>query len=322
MDDAVRVFQSFATAALVTREHPVTHGFLCVKGCFGYEFMHGGSKRRRAGITEWSEGWDTLHHRSSIGPSEEAPMQIEDILAGRRPKCEHCRTRDAQVRLEGLINGRPEAHLYCEVCASEVMRGAMHSEARPMDAEDVLAASEQCARFLTSFADADWSAPIPDLAWSVARAVAHAAEGPLWYAFDLVAGGAELTTMALRVKPESAPTDLIATLVAASRIVAQVITASTPDARGFHPWGQSDPSGFAAMACDELLIHTDDAGRGLGHVFTPDSALCARVLARLFPEAPSDVAPWDGLRWANGRIALPGWPRRTAWRWTGAPRET
>jgi len=31
------------------REHPVTHGFLCVKGRFGYEFMHGGSKRRRAG---------------------------------------------------------------------------------------------------------------------------------------------------------------------------------------------------------------------------------------------------------------------------------
>jgi hypothetical protein len=73
------------------------------------------------------------------------------------------------------------------------------------------------------------------------------------------------------------------------------------------------------MACDELLIHTDDAGRGLGLVFTPDAALCARVLARLVPEAPGDVAPWDGLRWANGRIALPGWPRRTEWRWTCAP---
>jgi transposase len=36
-------------------------------------------------------------------------------------------------------------------------------------------------------------------------------------------------------------------------------------------------------------------------------------------EAPGDVAPWDGLRWANGRIALPGWPRRTEWRWTCAP---
>jgi predicted molibdopterin-dependent oxidoreductase YjgC len=28
-----------------SRDHPITHGFLCVKGRFGYEFMHGGSKR-------------------------------------------------------------------------------------------------------------------------------------------------------------------------------------------------------------------------------------------------------------------------------------
>jgi predicted molibdopterin-dependent oxidoreductase YjgC len=29
------------------RDHPVTRGFLCVKGRFGYEFMHGGSERKR-----------------------------------------------------------------------------------------------------------------------------------------------------------------------------------------------------------------------------------------------------------------------------------
>jgi uncharacterized protein (TIGR03083 family) len=188
-----------------------------------------------------------------------------------------------------------------------------------VDATDVLAAAEQCAQFLASTVTADWTAPIPDMDWSVAQTVAHAAEAPLGYSFDLTAGSAELTTLEVRVKPESAPADLVATLVTAARVLAPVIAASPPDARGFHSWGQADPSGYAAMACDELLIHTDDAGRGLGLVFTPDAALCARVLARLFPEAPGDVAPWDGLRWANGRIALPGWPRRTEWRWTCAP---
>jgi hypothetical protein len=112
----------------------------------------------------------------------------------------------------------------------------------------------------------------------------------------------------------------VAMLVGAARVVASVIDASAP-IRGFHPLGQSRASGFAAMACDELLIHTDDAGRGLGRVFAPDPALCARVLARLFPEAPRDVAPWDGLRWANGRIALPGRPRQQRWRWTCTPQE-
>jgi predicted molibdopterin-dependent oxidoreductase YjgC len=29
------------------RDHPVTRGFLCVKGRFGYEFVHGGSERKR-----------------------------------------------------------------------------------------------------------------------------------------------------------------------------------------------------------------------------------------------------------------------------------
>ena len=61
------------------------------------------------------------------------------------------------------------------------------------------------------------------------------------------------------------------------------------------------------MACDELLIHTDDAGRGLGLVFTPDAALCARVLAHLFPEAPGDV------RGALGRAAMGEWTDRAAW---------
>jgi hypothetical protein len=190
-----------------------------------------------------------------------------------------------------------------------------------MDATDVRAAAKQCAHFLSAAVTADWSAPIPDMAWSVAQAVAHAAEGPLWYAFDLSAGATEVTTLDLRVKPESPPAQLIATLVAAAHMAASVIEGASPDRRGFHPLGWADPSGFAAMACDELLIHTDDAGRGLGRTFVPDPALCARVLGRLFPDAPRDVAPWDGLRWANGRIALLDRPRQRTWRWTCAPPE-
>ncbi len=191
-----------------------------------------------------------------------------------------------------------------------------------MNATDVLAAAAQCERFLEQAVDAGWGARIPDMEWTVAHAVAHAANVLLWYAFDLSAGDAEVDTLELRVKPDSLPVELIATLAAAARVVASVIGASPPSSRGFHPLGRADPSGFAAMACDELLIHTDDAGRGLGLAFAPEPALCARVLARLFPEDSPDVAAyeaWDGLRWANGRIALPGRPRRQQWRWSCAP---
>lgn len=39
----------------------------------------------------------------------------------------------------------------------------------------------------------------------------------------------------------------------------------------------------SAMACDEILVHTYDAGTGLKADFRPMTALAARVLARLLP---------------------------------------
>src|SRR5438067_6693636 len=41
------------------------------------------------------------------------------------PKCEKCQVRDARVRLDGIVDGRRESHLFCEQCAEEIMRGAM-----------------------------------------------------------------------------------------------------------------------------------------------------------------------------------------------------
>lgn len=97
-------------------------------------------------------------------------------------------------------------------------------------------------------------------------------------------------------------------------------------ARGFHPAGSADPSGFAAMACDEILVHTHDAATGLGEQFDPGGELADRLLRRLFPwhveRFPGHpVAPdqWTALLWANGRINLPGRPGQVGWRWHCAP---
>jgi hypothetical protein len=75
------------------------------------------------------------------------------------------------------------------------------------------------------------------------------------------------------------------------------------------------------MACDELLVHGDDAARGLGLEFDHDAPLAAQVLARLFPwhtVGPGDD-PWQILLWANGRIDLEGRPHQGRWRWHSAP---
>ncbi|MCF7547768.1 hypothetical protein [Pseudonocardia sp. WMMC193] len=70
---------------------------------------------------------------------------------------------------------------------------------------------------------------------------------------------------------------------------------------------------------ESLLVHTDDAARGLGLAFEPDARLAGHVVRRLFPWAPHDERSWPTLRWANGRAPLGGRPRLADWRWHCAP---
>src|SRR5579884_4196371 len=44
-------------------------------------------------------------------------------------QCERCQSREAQVRLEQLVNGRREPHFFCSQCADEIMRGAIGAAA-------------------------------------------------------------------------------------------------------------------------------------------------------------------------------------------------
>jgi hypothetical protein len=186
--------------------------------------------------------------------------------------------------------------------------------------DDVLAATAHVRRALEPAVERDWGVPVPGLEFTVASVVAHVCVACLWYSVDMWSGTENGAYEVSAV--DDAPNErLLMSLVAGAHILSAGIEAAPPTLRGFHPFGSPDPDGFAAMACDELLVHGDDASRGLGVPFQPDDGLAASVLARLFPWHHVDAgeAAWDVLRWANGRIELPGRSRVARWRWHCAP---
>ena len=76
------------------------------------------------------------------------------------------------------------------------------------------------------------------------------------------------------------------------------------------------------MACDELLVHSDDAARGLGVPFAPSrTSLVKATLTRLFPWAPAGADPWPALLWPTAASPSPAIRARPAGRWHCAPLE-
>jgi uncharacterized protein (TIGR03083 family) len=186
--------------------------------------------------------------------------------------------------------------------------------------DDVRAAAAAAIGFLEPLTGMGWSAAVPGLDFTVASVVAHATEGPLWYALDYTGGPGDDAAFEVKVQPDAKPARLLASLHTAAALSAMTVDTLPATQRGFHPFGAADGSGFAAMSCDEILVHTHDAGTGLGQEFTPDADLAGRVLVRLFPWYDPAPDPWTALLHANGRIDLPGRPRQAKrWRWYCAP---
>lgn len=188
---------------------------------------------------------------------------------------------------------------------------------RPDDVVEAAAVSRQA---LDRFVGRDWSVPVGDLDWDVRRTIVHVADAVGWYAATLAAQSPEPLRVDFRAHDGASNAELLDVLGAGAATLACVASAVPPDARGYHEAGRADVSGFVAMGCDEILVHTWDAVRGCSGDFAAPRDLAERVLRWLFPEAPTGMAPWPTLLWANGRIALPGHARRSAeWTWHCAP---
>ncbi|MEV0095385.1 maleylpyruvate isomerase N-terminal domain-containing protein [Streptomyces sp. NPDC050738] len=209
------------------------------------------------------------------------------------------------------------------------------AEPLPVTADDLDQAVQLSLATLREAPSTAWESKAGSLEWDCWETVEHLSDDLFAYAAQLGPkqppldsevpfvyesrrpGGPKNTVHANRA---AGAAGLLQVLDASGALLIAMVRTTSPQVRAHHVFGVSDPEGFAAMGIVETLVHTHDLAEGLGLAWAPPADLCARVLARLFPDAPSDTDPWTTLLWATGRAELPGHPRLTTWRWYGAPR--
>lgn len=204
----------------------------------------------------------------------------------------------------------------------------------PVTADDVDTVVHDTIAALWTVAEQDWHVPAGELDWDCWETLEHAADDLFAYAGQLLphtppatadvpfalrqqrAGGPRSTIFA---QPEGGNAGLIQVFETCGGFLSAAVRTAAPQTLAHHIFGAADPAGFAAMGVIEVLVHLHDVAGGLGFAWLPDEGVCQRALARLFPDAPTEVAPWQALLWSTGRTALPNRTRLTRWRWYSAP---
>lgn len=176
-------------------------------------------------------------------------------------------------------------------------------------------AASEMWRALDGSHNSDWSALAGDLEWSCRGTAAHLTDVLFSYASQVLAQPVEsFLPVEATVDDGATPEDLLRSIRMCGELLRLASASVPPDVRAWHPYGTSDPEGFAAMGIAEVLVHTHDIARGLGVEWEPPRELCAPVLLRLFPDAPHGE-PCEVLLWATGRAELGARPRLARWRW-------
>jgi hypothetical protein len=203
-----------------------------------------------------------------------------------------------------------------------------------LTADDVHEVVRLAVAALREGTEADWSVKAGSLEWDCWDTVEHLSDDLFVYATQLTPDNPPLTdgipfrytsrqpgapVNAVFADRDAGAAGLLRVLEASGALLAAMVRTAPADLRAWHPFGVADPGGFAAMGVVETLVHVYDVAQGIGAPWAPPEDLCRRVLARLFPDVRVDAAPWQALLWATGRTDLPGLPRRTSWRWYGAP---
>ena len=179
------------------------------------------------------------------------------------------------------------------------------STAGDVEPADIEAVAMALAAALAGVEDVDdaerFDRRLADSEWTARRTIDHLADALTLYSV-YVASRATGRLQPLRDgRPTASLDELLGDVRHAAAILRRLLDAMDPTERAFHPAGPADRSGWAAMACDELIVHGVEIATAVGAPFTPDEEVVERVLRRLFPWAPHTGTAIERLLWANGR---------------------
>lgn len=199
------------------------------------------------------------------------------------------------------------------------------------DADALRDAVDTAVDQLAVVPDDGWQQRAAGLEWSCRETVAHVLDDLAFYAL-LLSGRRRGEGYTPIMEFESAPGRPAATLWpeasegtagvlrcldAVGGLLAAVVSVAPPGRVGWHPYGDPDASGVAAMGLTELMLHTDDILRAHQRRHRPDAQHAAAALDRIFPHAERGDDPWQDLLAATGRTDA---TRGREWRWDSSVR--
>jgi hypothetical protein len=190
----------------------------------------------------------------------------------------------------------------------------------PIGPADLITASDHLTDVMMPARSADWSVPAAGLTWHVRTTMEHLVDVLGFYILHLLPPSSERLPIDVACHEQLSNGQVLGIVRTEARGLATAAQLLDPTTRAFHFHGETDVSGFLALACSEVLVHGHDAARALGRRLEPRPVLVRKVLGRLFPTAPTDTEPWQTLLWATGRTSLPGQPDvGSGWTYRTAP---
>ena len=182
--------------------------------------------------------------------------------------------------------------------------------------------------------DDAWDRPAHRLEWDCRDTAAHLMDDFSFYAMNLASRVEHLDDYVPLLEPEpwrpgSPPMNcwpdpaqgtaaIVRCIDATGGLLVAVTATAAPGHLGFHPRGNGDASGFAAMGITEGAAHAWDVLTAQGIEFRVDDDVCERVLNRIFPWVTATGDGWRDFLTATGRTQETHGQR---WTWDSSVRE-